>query len=992
MPSDTSSRHESGSSSRHGSSRHSSRRHGSSRTGHRPSSIYAPSRNGSRVFSESRESLGTPETSAPRSPVGLEEAGIRLFGEESGDNNGGGMFYRQSNNSRLSTRDKNRDTDKDTLRAPNDARSLRSSRSRGLASGGLYGLGGGGAASRFSLTDQFTSSRQEYEFDDADDASIYYTPASEAGFDEEEEDGYWDDGDIGGGMEDTIVLNPPPPPAIEVEPPESDAQSLKASDEKSIAPAPAPMPMKPMGGPRGPMRPRGPPLRDAYELFCISKRHEVDDGSWEDQVRRAFRRVMPLVHPDAQPDDEMRDLAGLYFNDVIKSYEVLVSAGKRVEYDADLVEASLLGDYDSLLEALNAERGWSGRNEITAVDAKCQHAAMRQMVHENGIHTSSDLTVRLDGRHRLGHGDPLLPRPLDLALGHAVSVPLSMTPLRALSFRAVASIPPQAARIQHELEKVMVKCLSGRPNPDPVLTVSASVHALLENSPLSSLAPLHFALLTSISPENLMNLATSGIEPGLSIGLQQEIPSTRNGLPPTLLSLEISPLTVPTKSFHFSHALKHNQLPQPLYISGSLTSTMGSMSPPHADLELHQPLPRVYGGGGAWFTCNSGDWGYEDGHRRIYTLFHRLQRFAQSRRDHGGGIGDILSLVLGMPPRAEIGWTGCDIGNPGARPLVPCRKLGTLGQAGCTSHKGKYQLSASVGGLAGSGVSARYRTGIAHHPWLQRIRYSRRVGVELELATSSLMGPQVVGRSMFRLGKFANVGLEIGSGARGTLHLGLHWQRLGQRVSIPIVIGAGEGCRILSQLAFWGAITPVLVSHAVKAFKAWRLSRMEGLEGKEARRIAKDKKKNDEEWERIRIEELVEREQERRRVEADILSALLAPGTEARQARERKEKAGGGLIIQSAKFGLVADEKTGEWDMDEEVADVTVALAALVDGERGESLLRIPRGMKLERLLGFWDPCPGRRKTLVVRYSYRGQEETVFVKSGAGLMLGAAAD
>lgn len=531
----------------------------------------------------------------------------------------------------------------------------------------------------------------------------------------------------------------------------------------------------------------------------------------------------------------------------------------------------------------------------------------------------------------------------------------------------------------------MVKHLSGPPNLDPILNISASAHALVENSPLTYLAPLQLAVLSSLSPENVMQVAASGIEPGLSIGLQQEISNQQRGLPPTLLSAEVSLLTMPTKTFAISHAYKFSNMQHPLYLSASATNMLESISTPHVEIEIHQPLPRAQGGGAFWLTMNSGDWGYAVGYPRLCTLFHRLCYIAKERSQppwgvFTGGFSDILSLVIAMPPQFEVGWTGCKKWTAGARPAVPCRRISTGVYSGCFSHKSRYQATASIGGLVGFGISARYRTGITSHAF-QRIRYSRRVGLELELKTSSLMGPQVVGRALARLGKFSHVGLELGSGARGTLYLGFHWQRLGQRISLPVLIAAGEGCGIIAQIAFWGSIAPVIVSAAVNTFKKWRLARMDEIEGKEARKSVREQKKMKEERERIINEEAVEREQERRRIEADILSALLAPGTEARQARERKEE---GLVIHSAKFGL-RNDKTGEWDSGEELADVTVALAALV-GENGEIV--IPKNTKMERLLGFWDPCPGKRKTLLVRYSDGGKESEVVVKSGEKLVLG----
>lgn len=138
-------------------------------------------------------------------------------------------------------------------------------------------------------------------------------------------------------------------------------------------------------------------------------------------------------------------------------------------------------------------------------------------------------------------------------------------------------------------------------------------------------------------------------------------------------------------------------------------------------------------------------------------------------------------------------------------------------------------------------------------------------------------------------------------------------------------------------------------------------------------------------------------------------------------------------MILSAKFGV-------RGAVGEEVADVTVALAALIgddsvkidedddddgeweekegigkkgegDGEgedededggggngggvgkggRGQGghggRLVIPAGVRKGRLLGFWDPAPGRRKMLCVGYLWRGREEVVEVVGREELRL-----
>lgn len=162
-----------------------------------------------------------------------------------------------------------------------------------------------------------------------------------------------------------------------------------------------------------------------------------------------------------------------------------------------------------------------------------------------------------------------------------------------------------------------------------------------------------------------------------------------------------------------------------------------------------------------------------------------------------------------------------------------------------------------------------------------------------------------------------------------------------------------------------------------------------------------------------------------RRAEADELVTLLAGPVTARQQRLRSK---GGLVVLSAKYGVLASSRTPssscsiaatttllphdggnalpalQWAAPEEVADVTVAIAALVDDGDGvvdahaddgdgvdegreRGVVLIPAGVRKSRLLGFWDPEPGRTKCLVVRYLFNGQERVKAVMGREELRL-----
>jgi hypothetical protein len=103
-----------------------------------------------------------------------------------------------------------------------------------------------------------------------------------------------------------------------------------------------------------------------------------------------------------------------------------------------------------------------------------------------------------------------------------------------------------------------------------------------------------------------------------------------------------------------------------------------------------------------------------------------------------------------------------------------------------------------------------------------------------------------------------------------------------------------------------------------------------------------------------------------------------------------------GLIILSATYGNLKsfssaglaggvpekEGSTAEPKRRADFIDVTVALQALV----ADSQLVIPPGRSKAGLLGFYDPCLGRRKSLCVRYLFRGRLHECTVGDTDGLL------
>lgn len=122
----------------------------------------------------------------------------------------------------------------------------------------------------------------------------------------------------------------------------------------------------------------------------------------------------------------------------------------------------------------------------------------------------------------------------------------------------------------------------------------------------------------------------------------------------------------------------------------------------------------------------------------------------------------------------------------------------------------------------------------------------------------------------------------------------------------------------------------------------------------------------------------------RQRYEADNVAVLLAQSVEANQKRQMSL---GGLVILSAKLGVPDEE--GSLATGEQVADVTIALAALLNNSADTpgQTLHIPHGVRKTRLIGFWDPAPNLDKVLRVEYSFKGVEAVIEVGEQVELTL-----
>jgi DnaJ homolog subfamily C member 11 len=238
--------------------------------------------------------------------------------------------------------------------------------------------------------------------------------------------------------------------------------------------------------------------------------------------------------------------------------------------------------------------------------------------------------------------------------------------------------------------------------------------------------------------------------------------------------------------------------------------------------------------------------------------------------------------------------------------------------------------------------------------------------------TFSLNGDKLVGKS-------TRVGFGVDCAYQSGVAVKLKVSRLGQKLSIPILISQEADIK----MALYTFVFPVLTYVALdKLFiKSWR------------------EKKRLERLERIRVDnaEILEKRRKEATQAVMLLSDSIARKLEAEESRE-------GLVIISALYGKLPPSdlesvrvlspqgiqelassikaqfkflKKQELPVShqDEFIDVTIPVQALVSNGQ----LHISGGHSKSHLIGFYDPCYGERKELRVTYQFQGRLHQVTV-------------
>ncbi|KAM7209368.1 hypothetical protein V8F20_000418 [Naviculisporaceae sp. PSN 640] len=788
--------------------------------------------------------------------------------------------------------------------------------------------------SRFSLREQFSTTRREIEFG-FDDASSIFAPST-----------FTSEASLENDLDDIVAVNDPSSSSLMPPPPRSSQH-------------------------------KPPVQRTHYELLCLPN----DPSLTPNDIRRAFHRAVQNLCVDRQPQ-RLQLAAASYLGQVQIAFETLIEPYKRAEYDMSLAGG--------------------GNSSILDQDAAAYQASVLEqymLYGPGGLRTTTDLGMRVDSTSLFApEGQKKGPNILDFSLRQSVTTDLPA--LREPLERAITlvqdlnevNIQPSSVPTKRPVHRV-----------HPTLTVTGSTHGLMDES--SKFATVLSEPYRPPGPSihgarRLDQLLTSRFLPGLNIITRQELflhngnkpmPAppypARDSIPDSVLEQELEILPVPCVTLRAGHSISFppEKDPEPLNIEVSVQKPLlVSFQKPTIGLALDKKL----GPGRAFLVADAGDWDWN-----IWPAPRECRELSKFSKTSGGGrylqnINFKSASPFRNAPTVEVGYAfGGHADEMGVR-------SGTSRAFTRPSERGlrgmdDYDVSIIRNGSGdGHGYGSwTISTGLSSDTAAGYLRYGKdlftpsspssisskisrtapikKTGFQTEIevaatapskSLSSIFTAQgrkggdilLAFRTLKYIGRFTKIGFEVGLTANN-LHLSLYWSRLGQRISIPFLIassGHGGGASLIgSKLAFWSTVVPFAAMAIWEGFlkRAW-VDRQK----KQAGAVSSGGAAGEEETHSSLVAE--------QRAEADELTVLLATGAENRQKMERQR---GGLVILSAKYGVLAH------------------------------FLRGQRPDLQPQLLGFWDPAPEAdgEKTLWVKYMYRGKESVVEVGEGEGLSL-----
>ncbi|KAF4343704.1 j domain protein [Fusarium beomiforme] len=679
-----------------------------------------------------------------------------------------------------------------------------------------------------------------------------------------------------------------------------------------------------------------------YDLLCLPR--DTSELS-QQQIRSAYCRLFILFYPDSYPE-HLRPIAHQQFLRVQDAFETLIDPARRAQYDLD--------------QFLKVEEAGAPQSEY---EIAFKEAVWDRL--QNGLQTNSDLGIRL---HVSGSGnDAARPQILDFSLSHSVTVDLPA--LQKL-------LQPQVTRLASLTSKEEKETIESPSQPTiqvatPTVTVTGSTYGItrdLSLVPTSLLYDRYQPLLPlPITRQRLIQLVENKFAPLATLRYRQEFLNRSPSSSPdkfrwlkTAVELESDVLpkfSVTSRLYHHFLLPKYSE---PTIAEASVQSSRdSSWIQPRVALGLYQNLHH----GTGFLRTDSGDWSFGSNEYSCFFSEHSRIRPDFFNAEPPGATPNLeLGFRTGPSDRLPVPGSSDSPGDEGG--------IRGLDYEMNSCKRGSWAVSASAtpNSLAGAvryskDLTLPFQTPLTSlDPGLPSA-----ARVEAELCSNTFQGQYFAIRNLWSVGRFARVGLEVGVSIHN-LHLSVYWFRLGQRLSVPLLIAPRS--LLGSSVLFWAGALPFAGLAAVQLGLGYRRHQRVS---RSHRRIRSDVSST---GTPVAIA--------RHRYEADNITTLLAQPIEGRQKRQM---ALGGLVILSAKYGI--PDEYGILATSDQVADVTIAVAALINESSysdGPALV-IPRGVRKSRLPGFWDPAPGLDKVLRVEYLFRGDAGVVEVGSRDELIL-----
>lgn len=852
--------------------------------------------------------------------------------------------------------------------------------------------------SRVSLSEQFATTRREYEFG-FDDAGSF---VQQSEYEDEEE------GESTGEEDDTMTTLGNSDSAVVVSPIIEGPGEADVGEQVVVE------------------RVR----RTHYELLCLPEESTVT----ERDIRRAYFRLYAILHSTKLPS-QYREAATGYFNDVQVAFETLIGKRSREEYDFVVIDEE--NETSTEDERDNGEDDKMKPKQRTS--ARFVRRLRRQQ--EQGV---AELGVQMDAQPLISQNRSafrhrqVLPSGVCLTQTFTTGFPAISRFIQPRARKIYQALnPPAELRDSPEEEDSQLYCTP------PTVSLASSVFATNSKAawlpPATVLSQQQNIIPDTFPKDRPLQWYSTYLSPLLNLKLRQELflrepgmseVSLKRTLPDAVVELETDTMNAVSVTARASHSIglegeEHSGVDQPIHVEASASVNRSWLAQSYATRLGLAVYKKLSPSGGTVFAC--ADTGTS-------SLWEQASPVAfwdsQPPENDGTAVSwrsymDNLAKSLGQglmpyyysPPTAEVGYRFSDsndelMGMPSGRPFTKQARSGLrrlhddvdlidVGKGGSWTVSG----AVTTGGVAGylrygrDLLASRASSTTPGNTTQLSSALKKHLGfrMEAELTTQKMKhdivfsGPQwgkseichLAVRGIKKVGKSSKVGLELGvSSASNSVVLSVYLSpKNNHRFILPVMLFRDSPLMnqrfstSCTKLLFWTAFLPALGLAAVDY-----ITSRNQTESSDPRSKKKSKRA------RAKAQDHLQRRILQRRAEADDLVAMLVQPVLHRQRLQRED---GGLVILEAKYGVLLDpvsasSSTPNWAAPEDVADVTVAVAALVDDE---GKLCIPEALRKSKLIGFWDPKPGSTKWLVVRYVYGGREAIKAVAGRAELRL-----